>query len=654
METNTPVLDSVKAVPAPDLSEAQLAERTFDLRRLYQIGQVRESPQPQFDGMGYTMYNQTNEMADMSYLPPKANKGDSRITTGITHEKDSTLVSFFMNMNFEGKVRVFYKSEELLDDGVALTRLVRKSRELEQYDDKRAQNYRNYVVQGTAFTLEQWVEEWVPNKVITNDSDNLDEVKWVYRGLKKLFARPECTLVDGKKVFLENIREKDIQKQPGVYIVEYIPRQLLQTYFGKLKRWKNVPNRVVPTEAGWLTLGSIYSDWTYGEVDFEKCEVIHVYRKFEQRYQLYINGVPMLQANYPLVKVSPGGLVPIAKGDEDPMNMFAYSKSEPAKTKIDQQIFDEVLRLMIVKFQQSAFVPRANNTGRIVAPGMFMGGAVTSGINPDLLQPLIDNPGIQNADFSFYTLLKEQIDSKTLSSIMEGMTSTGAMTATEYLDLQKKQVLKLGGKLDGLINWEKQMLQLRTINILAHGGDKDDQGNYRELAIEDTLSSGDNGLAVMRFDDTLATNPEQFRTSEEIFNEENQYEEETGSKVEFMYLSPTKMKAMLNDPDYCFYYEVVPVEKNNDKLTQMVFVGMITQAAQIFGMESLQVEDLKKRYAQVMGEEFETLFKSEEEVQMAQQMAMMDAMKMQEMGGGAKPVPKPTAMPMDKQNIMTP
>lgn len=651
MEQNTNP-ETRKAISPPDLSKAELDERTYDLRRLYQIGQVRESPQPQFDGMGYTMYNQTNEMADMSYLPPKANKGDSRITTGITHEKDSTLVSFFTNMDFEGKVRVFYKSEELLDDGIALTRLVRKSRELEKYDDKRAQNYRNYVVQGTSFVLEQWVEEWVPNKVIIKDSDNLDDVKWAYKGLKKLFSRPESTLIDGKKVFLENIREKDIQKQPGVYVVEYIPRQLLETYFGRMKRWKNVPYSVVPTNAGWLTMGSIYSDWTYGEVDFEKCEVIHVYRKFEQRYQLYINGVPMLPADYPLTKVSPGGLVPIAKGDEDPINMFAYSKSEPAKTKIDQQIFDEILRLMIVKFQQSAFVPRANNTGRVVAPGMFMGGAVTSNLNPDQLPSLIENPGITQSDFSFYTLLKEQIDSKTLSSIMEGMTSTGSMTATEYLDLQKKQVLKLGGKLDGLIQWEKQMLELRTINILANGGEKDDKGNYKELALEDTLSSGDNGLAVMRFQDDISM------PSEQIFNEENQYEEETGTKVEFMYLSPKRMKEMLNNPDYCFYYEVVPVEKNNDKLTQMMFVGMITQAAQIFGMESLQVEDLKKRYAQVMGEEFDTLFKTEEELELARQMAMMDAMKAAEMGAEAPGAKKPAASPLEmappKNEIMTP
>lgn len=640
MELNTS-LENLPAVTPPELTEAEREERTYDLRRLYQIGQVRESPQPQFDGMGYTMYNQTNEMADMSYLPPKANKGDSRITTGITHEKDSTLVSFFGNMNFEGRVRVFYKSEELLDDGIALTRLVRKSRELEAYDDKRAQNYRNYVVQGTSFVLEQWVEEWIPNKVITKDSENLDEVKWAYRGLKKLFARPESTLIDGKKVFLENIREKDIQKQPGVYIVEYIPRQLVKTFFGKMKRWKNVPHQVTPTNAGWLTMGSIYSDWTYGEVDFEKCELIHVYRKFEQRYQLYINGVPMLPADYPLTKVSPGGLVPIAKGDEDPINMFAYSKSEPAKTKIDQQIFDEVLRLMIVKFQQSAFVPRANNTGRIVAPGMFMGGSVTSNLDPDKLPPLIDNPGITGSDFSFYTLLKEQIDSKTLSSIMEGMQAPGQMTATEYMDLQKKQLLKLGSKLDGLIQWEKQMLQLRTINILAHGGDKDESGNYKEIAIDDTLSTGDKGMAIMRFDDNLT------KTSEEIFNEENQYEEQTGSKVEFMYLSPKKMKEMLNNPDYCFYYEVVPVEKNNDKLTQMIFVQMITQAANLFGMDSLQVEELKKRYAQVMGEEFDTLFKSQEELDMQRQMAAMEAQTMKQ----EKPIP---SMEINKETIMTP
>ena len=47
----------------------------------------------------------------------------------------------------------------------------------------------------------------------------------------------------------------------------------------------------------------------------------------------------------------------------------------------------------------------------------------------------------------------------------------------------------------------------------------------------------------------------------------------------------------------------------------MMFVQMVTQAMNLFGPQSLQVSSLKKRYAQVMGESFDKLFVSEEQLQ---------------------------------------
>lgn len=603
------------------LSPEELSERSFDLYRVYQLSQIRESSLPQFDGMGYSKWNETNEMADISFLPPKKNKGDSRITTGITHEKDSSLVSFFLNMNFEGTVRVFYKDKEEIEIGTALTRLVRKTRELENYDGKRQQNYRNYVAQGTSFALEEYIEYWVPDKKIVGEIDpnKLETVKWVNNGYKKVKCGCESNLIDGKKVFLEDIRQKDIQKQPGVYIVEYVPRPLVEAVWGKSKRWKYVPTTITPTAQalGTLTQGSIYSDWVFGEIDFNKVEVMRVYRPMEQRYQIYLNGVPMLPSNFPLKAVSPKGLIPISKGDADPMNMFAYSKSEPSKTKIDQAVFDEHLQNMIVKSRQSAQVPRVNNSDRIVTPEMFMGGKITSNLDPKEVEPLIENPGITSADFSFYELFKQQIDSKTISAVLEGNPIGEDVTLGQYMDMQKKQMMKIGGKIDGLIQWEKEMLRLRVYNILAHGYQKDENGSYKELAIEDKMSNGLNGLNVMRFQDDIEATPDS------IFNEENQYEEELGTSVEITYLSPKLMKQMLEDDDYFFVFEVVPVDKNNDKLTQLMFVNMIQQAASLFGYDSLQVGRLKKQYAGLMGKPYEDVFVSDDELQMKQQQSLM-------------------------------
>lgn len=627
----------------PELTEEEIKERSFDLRRLFQISQVRESSLPQFDGMGYSRYNETNEMADISYLAPKKNKGDTRITSGVTHEKDSALVSFFLNMNFEGSVRVFYKDKEYTDFGTTLTRLVRKTREEENYDNKRASFYRNYVAQGTAFAREQYTEMWIPDKQIvgTPNPAQLDKVKWIDKGYKKTSAGCESILVDGKKVFLEDIRQPDIQKQPGVYTVEYVPREEMLGVWGTTPRWKNVPFMVTPSaqSLGTLTQGSIYSDWIWGEIDFNKVEVIQTYRPFAQRYQIYINGVPMLPAKFPLKAISPSGDIPLAKGDADLMNMFAYSKSEPAKTKIDQAVFDEILQNMVMKQRQSAMVPRSNMSDRIVTPDMFLGGRVISNLNPDDVPPLIKDPGITNSDFSFYELFKAHIDSKTISSILEGQAASKQMTLGEYMDQQKKAFLKLGSKIDGIIQWERQMLKLRVANILAHSYQENESGGYKAISMEDSMFDGSKGMHTINFQSPNTKTPEQ------IFSEELAYEKENGSQVAYTYIDPKMMRNVLDDQDYYLCYEVVPVDKNNDMFTQMTFVAMVTQATQLFGPDSLQVDRLKKRYAQVMGEVYDDLFLNAQELEAKRQQAAALTPPLVPGQPGKKPTPSPFSPP---------
>lgn len=631
--------------PAPVLSEEQLHERKFDLMRLYQIAQLRESPWPQFDGMSYMKYNETNEMADISFLPPKKNKGDTRITTGVTHEKDSSLVSFYLNLNFEGTVRVFKGASEEIEMGNTLTKLVRKSREIENYDNKRARFYRNYTTQGTSFVREQYTELWVPNKVITGDVNpvRLDQTVWVETGKKKQASFCESVLVDGKKVFLENIREPDIQKQSGVYTVEYVSRELLQSIWGQVEMWKYVPFLAAAggMDSGTLTQGSIYSDWIYGEVDYSKLEVVSVYRPFEQRFQIYFNGIPMLKPKFPLTAVSPSGLIPIAKGDQDLMNMFAYSKSDPAKTKIDQAVYDELLQTMVMKSRQSAMVPRANNTGRLLTPDMFLGGRIISNLTPDDAPPLIDNPGITQPDFSFYQLFKEHLDSKTISSILDGQAGPGKeMTLGEYMDQQKKAMLKIGGKIDGIIQWERQMLELRVMDILAHGAQKNEAGEYQDISMEDSMFDGSKGLNVVKFDENNIRSPYDVYMDEQKSKNPNWPQPNSspdGQDVEYTYIDPKLMKEMINDPEYYFCYEIVPVDKNNDKLAQVMFINMITQAGTLFGPQSLQVSRLKKRYAQKFGETYDDIFKSDDEIQQEQQQAEALAMQQNPQGNPNQP-----------------
>ncbi len=620
---NDPDKMSDENIVPPTLTAEELAERSFDLNKLFAISQIRESPHPQFDGMGYMKYNETNEMADISFIVPKKNKFDTRVTSGITHEKDSSILSLVENFKFEPQVTVFYKDKAMPEFSTSCTKWLRKTRDLDHYDEKRPINYRNLIVQGTAFAQVKHVCMYVPNKIISKKSQDLDYVgpdgiEWNEMGYKVQFDGVSTDLVDGKKVFMEDFYQNNIRKQVGIYTVEYIPREIIASIWHDSPRWKNVPKKCAPngTIGAMITQGSIYSDWFFITLDFDKVEVIQAIRPYENRYQIYLNGIPMLKAGFPLTAISPSGLPFIAKGDIDPMNMCAYSKGIPAKTKMDQALYDALCRISLIKFEQSAFPPTGNNSGRTLSPDIFMPTKITRNLKKEDLSILTDNAGLTTGDFQFMNMIKEQIDNKSITSLLENGVPQKDMTLGQYLDSQKRQLIKLGGIFDGVINWEKQIAHLTLMDCLYNAP------NYKDnIAMNDTFEDGSKGLRVLRFkSNNYPMNPETGEdTSDALHAEEDQYSEQEGQDVRFIDMDPKLLRNMVNNPDYYFYWEIVPVDKNNDKITQAFFVQMITQAANLFGMDSLKVQNLKQRYAQVMGEQFDDLFLSKDEIEMAQQ-----------------------------------
>ncbi len=598
-------------IVAPNLTEEELLERSFDLNKLFAISQIRESPHPQFDGMGYMKYNETNEMADISFIVPKKNKYDTRVTSGITHEKDSTLVSLIQSFKFEPQLTVYHKDKEMPELSVAGTAWVRKAQELDHQDEKDAINLRQLIVQGTAFAQVKHVCSYIPNKVVTRKGDMTEEdsITWEVMGRKKLFEGTVCDLVDGKKVFLEDFYQPDIRKQVGIYTVEYVPRETVRSIWGEHPRWKNVPKKCAPngTIGAMITQGSIYSDWFFITLDFDKVEVIQAIRPMENRYQIYFNGVPMLKGGFPLTEVSPSGMTFIAKGDIDPMNMCAYSKGIPAKTKMDQVMYDALFRIAKIKFEQSAFPPTGNNSGRLLSPDIFMPTKITRNLRKEDLSILTDNQGLTPGDFNFLQMIKEQIDNKSITAMLENGQAEGPMTLGQYLDQQKRQLVKLGGIFDGVINWKKQIAHLTLMDLLANGNTDEN------VSVNDSFENGQKGVRVLRFNNNAV------KTPQDLHQDEIDYQGETGQEVRFTDLDPKQLRAMVNDPDYYFYWEIVPVDKNNDKVTQAFFITMISQAAALFGPQSLKVQSLKQRYAQVMGEQFDDLFLSEEEMKIQEQ-----------------------------------
>jgi hypothetical protein len=637
------------------LSMKEVAQLGADSKFIYDSATLRESPWPQFDMLGYSVWNETNEMADMSFIPPKVNKLDTRMVTGTTHEKVTSFVSLVGNYKMRPIFHIKHKTEELYDLSIAMTTWVEASREEENYNEKRPIIDRNMIVQGTTYVLEVWREKMVKDQKVdygSIDYTKLDDAEWEENGNVRYICGPESVFVDPKKVFLQNYRETDIRKQPRYAILDYTPLETLQAIWGDSPRWKFVPKQSA-NAYGLFGYGieqpTLYSEWLFSNINENKAVTISIYDQVNQRFQFYINGYPMLPIKFPLKIVSPGGVGPLAKGDLDPMNMFFNSKGIASKMKVDQAVFDEVLKMLLLKVRKSANPAKANNTGLPLTPYMFMPGQIVDQVDPTQIANMEEKVEINQSDTFFYNAIKEIMDSKSVTSLLEGQSAPGGMTLGQYMDMQKKQMLKIGRYLDGVANRERQQALLRFYNLVAHGTRPvrsfvDAQGNtinqYKDVAMEANIGNDQKGVRMLKFVDD---NNEFTRTPDMVEQEEVDYEAETGKAARFNYINPALLQAILYDPDYTVSVEIVPEEAHNDQMSRLSFIDGVKNAAALFGPESLNKPRLKKRYASVMNEQYDTYFISDEELKKQQEMAAQQAM-MASMGG-APGMPPANAMP---------
>lgn len=599
------------------LSEKAKHWQDWDTKNLRTIARQREIPYLQFDGMSYSEQYFENEKIGMSYIYPKKNKAETPFTSGIGADKVKTLGSMINGYHFEPNFTIKKKNEPIDDLSIISTNWVRDSREREKYHEKvRIQN-RSLFEQGTAYTLERYLSYAVEDKKILSpyvDLSKLDKVQWVSKG-KKCVDYCETAHLRGTKVFLENMTLNDIRFQPRAYIVQLMQYDLLEEVFGKLENFKYVTQgkgapRMLADMYG--TINAYHPEFL--QQDIPENEIVEVFDRINNRYQIYISTIPILEEEYPLRVVSPSGTIPIAKGDLDPSEDFAISRGIPFNMKIDQQLYDLTFKIALIKMKQSAYTPSVNNTGKYMSAAIYEPAMMSEGFQAEKIQKLIEDPGIKQTDFSLLELIKDIINDKSINPILEGQAG-GSNTLGEYMDKTRKAMLKIGYVFDAVINWEKQKALLRFYNLIAYGIRKKSNGQYEDLSLSDADDAG-TAWNVQFQDDNRASD-------EDVYQEDIDAEKE-GKNVKHAVISPKLLREILDNPDYSVSVDIIPVDKNNDTITQMKLVQKITQAMQLFGPESLAVERLKKRYALVMGEKFEDFFKTPEEIELEMMQAQQE------------------------------
>jgi len=588
----------------PDYNEKEVKYRGFLIERMEYAKTQRDDNYIEFDDMDYLTYHETNAKAGNSYLRSKQNDEDVRIVTGTTLEKENTLLSSLLNYNLEPNIVAFDRNnlaEHSL--GETMEDLIKKSREIEDYDTKRQLIYKEALDQGTVFVEERW-DEWKDVRKELKDlkwkeGAKIDSIKWTER-LEKVQGMCTSNLLSGVKVYLGNIRQFHIQKQPFLFIVDYIPYEEIQAVFQDWERWEHVSDTLNQT----TKISEDETDYvTWYGLDNTKdmVEIIKYQDKWNNEFQIFLNGVMMLPVGFPLQAISPSGEYTIAKGDIEPISgLFAYSKSIPAKTKVDQAVYDEFLRLMILKTQQSFKPPMANSTGNVLSKNIFLPGTITPDVDVKSLVPLIPTPGVTAPEFNAVQFVKGIIDEKSVSPVVEGQALPGKQTATEIVELKRQGMMKLGLVIVGIMNLERQLSRLRLHNILANWTEPMDErlnevkGQlekfYRTETIDTTFEEGETGKKIIDF---TTDEGKLGLTSDQVLAEEELVKRLTGENVKKVYINPDELKSL----DYNWFITITPTEKDSNELDRVLFMQNVAQGLQMFGPQAFNMEYLKEQWA---------------------------------------------------------
>lgn len=579
-------VDKMKFVETLQLSDAELADRKNHIEQLTDAYNQKQLRYTEIDDQTPEEYYMSNKKADIGYIPPRKNAEEVQTVTGTTREKDNSLLSSFLGYSFEADIEAYDESSlpdhefsQILED------LVRKSRKLEcpTYDVKRPLIYREFIAQGTVLTLEKWVELQRVRKQIDNlDVDNLSKLKWSVKS-DEIDSYCNTELISFLNTYPGNMREFFIEKQPFMGFQWTRTRSEAFAMYGEFDRWKNVPSkleRMTPENH------RQFDDWQMLKLKEGFVDEVWYMNKWNNTFQIYLNGIPMLTVGFPLEYLIGMSEYPVSKGDSEPIShTFFLSRSVPAKTKMNQYLIDEFFRLMITKTRRSHKPPISNMTGQRLSDKIFQAGAILDGVDADKIKVIGTNDGVTPPEFNMFELVRKMIDESSVSPVFQGNTEKGDQTKYEVATLEKNTLVKIGLAVLGIVNLERSMAWLRLPNILNHwaapidkkvvvaqDGTKKEQDVYRTEVVNTTLEDGSKGQKVIQFQKGNLPHPMQAKSESEILSKRR------GKNIEMVYIDADGFQSL----KYKYYIEIISTEKVTGELRKVMKEQSILKMLEVF------------------------------------------------------------------------
>ena len=650
-------------IAQPDYDDKEMEMKNWELQEVYTDYNRRESPHRLLNQRTYSQNYRENMLAANSDTPPRANAEDTQVVTGTTREKVLAITAAVLQLNFKTTFMAFDENDQQDEElAEAMTDCVDRANKMEQWDEKKIYAYFEMATQGDVYVEENFIEETVTEKKPIKLSDLTEALMKDFKAdykTKVTVGMCQRNLIPGTQVFKGSMTERILRNQPHIWTREVRPYEVTKSIYGKLPRWNNVPRKLVVAGPGLITdqiLAAI--NWRLEGIPDETCEILKRQDRFNKTYSLYINGVKMLPNDFPL----PWGFgeYNIVQGSLEPISaFFSESKSIPCKTKLDQEILDEMYRLAVLKTQKSFMPPIANYSTNLLSRSMFLPGKVNNSLQKGDIEVLGGDPGaysMKPSEFQMIEMIKKFIDEKSINPALEGQPGQGDQTATQNNNIMQAAKQKLGLMIFGFIQFHQNLDTIRLYNLLENYTQPIDTklnkvkdgviSKYRTISVQKNIGSKGYGTKQIQF-------TTEHNTPSELWDQENGVTRaKDGTPIKtvkpkhpqsIVQINPEQLRSI----KFTWYGQCDPTPRETTMSEKIAFGDDLTQAMQLWGQQSVNVDYSQMKWAEQRKLDPHLFFNK--------QQAAPPGMPGQQSGApgqpqpGQPPMPAPQESPMKKQ-----
>lgn len=593
-------LEEIKKEKKPQiLSEEEKNHLDFIFSRLETAKKNKQQRFIEFDGMTLDEYIESNAKLMNAYIPPRKNKTDVNIILGSPRQKAKSILSHIIRMSFDADVMAFDRDDvEDVYFGYTCSKMLKKADEIDSgdygggRDEKFLLRAMKLVEQGTVFIREKWAPLTYNKKdIIEGKLDprvGFKGLKWL--GKKQTEYKAESQLLDPTQVYLGNIKEYEMNRQPYIFTRIVIPYVAAEMIYGQWSDWKHVvPGNKYQEDS---TDGIPYRDFRLYELLKNEVEIIE-YEDFpKNEYQIIINGVKMLPEGFPMFwawkgySMSKSVLFPFS-------DQFAYGKSLMAEIRGDGELLDEMVRMMLHKTLQSIKPPMGNLSPNQLSSRIYDPGTIWNGLNPDMLKKIIDHNGVTSSEYQMFDLLRGILNEKTVNPTFTGQES-GENTATAIMEMQRQSMINLGLMLLAIELMEEKRDFLKLAMILDRWTkpidyELDEKGELKKLYRKINLGEED-----LEFSEEAPKREGRIKLAFDLQKEMVKKGRTTGTKRN----KTVVHLPLLDKLKYRFFIKVNPSQRASDNLNKVLFSEMMGQALSFFPQE-MNRDYFKREWAMI-------------------------------------------------------